>query len=301
MKTPASTFKGELITPQLLRAIRKLGRLSLFIREKGMHVKMKSTEEELVTEGDMLLTEAIRKMIYQLFPGCKYLDEETDNTHGIDISQDNLIAVIDPIDGTANYYRGSLEPNKAKRNANWGISVGFVKNGELKAGIVCQPQTGKIYYAEKGKGAYLNRKRLHVSPTQVPQDAKIIYSPPYPKDKKAFVINRAAIARIGKEIPMEVTTLGSQVIEAMQVAEGKQDIFIHFQTKPWDIAAASIIVTEAGGRCLDVQANDYTLFGDTILLTNGEMDLAPVTKIISEVLHTSLSLIDEKVSERNSL
>jgi myo-inositol-1(or 4)-monophosphatase len=289
VKASANPFKGELITPQLLRAMRKLGRLSLFIREKGMHVKMKSTEEELVTEGDTLLTEAIKLMIYQLFPGCKYLDEETDNTHGIDISQENLITVIDPIDGTANYYRGSLEPNKAKRNANWGISVGFVKNGELRAGIVCQPQTGKIYYAEKGKGAYLNSKRLHVSPTPAPQGAKIIYSPPYPKDKEAYVASRAAIARIGKDIPMKVTTLGSQVIEAMQVAEGKQDIFIHLQTKPWDIAAASIIVTEAGGRSLDVQGNDYTLFGDTILLANGEMDLAPVTRIISEALHTKLT------------
>lgn len=283
MKGPTSSFHDELITSELLREMRKLGRLSLSIREKGIHVKIKSTEEELVTEGDTLLTGEIKAVIYQLFPGCKYLDEETEKTHGIDVSQEAFIAVIDPIDGTANYYRGSLD--KAKRNANWGISVGLVKNGELKAGVVCQPQTRKTYYAEKGKGAYLNGKRLQVSPTTAPQGAKLIYSPPYPKDREAYAANGTAIASIGNEIPMKVTTLGSQVIEAMQVAEGKQDIFIHFQTKPWDIAAASIIVTEAGGRCLDVKGNDYTLFGDNILLANGEMDLTPITTIISEILH----------------
>jgi fructose-1,6-bisphosphatase/inositol monophosphatase family enzyme len=86
---------------------------------------------------------------------------------------------------------------------------------------------------------------------------------------------------------MEVTTLGSQVIESMQVAEGKQDIFIHLQTKPWDIAAASSIVTEAGGRCFDAKGNKYILFDNTILLANGAMDLAPITKIISDVLHNA--------------
>jgi myo-inositol-1(or 4)-monophosphatase len=293
VRVSARSLKGDLITPQLLRAMSELGRLSLSIRNREMHARMKSTAEELVTEGDILLTEAIKKMISHLFPNCGYLDEETDNTHGIDLPHEGLIAVIDPIDGTANYYSGSLEPNKAKRNANWGISVGFVKNGVLRAGLVCQPQTGKIYYAEKGKGAYLNGKRLRVSPTSAAQGAKLIYSPPYPKDKEAYAASRAAIARIRNEIPMEVTTLGSQVIEAMQVAEGKQDIFVHFQTKPWDIAAASIIVTEAGGRCLDVLGNDYILFGDTILLANSDMDLAPITRIISEVLHTSPGLFDE--------
>src|SRR6266478_5504134 len=231
MKGPASSFNGELITSQLLREMGKLGQLSLSIREKGMRVKIKSTKEELVTEGDTLLTGEIKEVIYRLFPGCKYLDEETERTHGVDVSQEDLIAVIDPIDGTANYYRGSLELDKAKRNANWGISVGFVKNGELRAGVVCQPQTGKLYYAEKERGAYLNGKRLQVSPTLVPQGAKLIYSPPYPKDMEAYTASGTAIVRIGNEIPMKVTALGSQVIEAMQVAEGKQDIFIHFKTK----------------------------------------------------------------------
>jgi myo-inositol-1(or 4)-monophosphatase len=284
MRGLASSFNGELITPQLLCEIGKLGQLSLSIQDKGMGVKMKSTEEELVTEGDTRLTGEIKEVVYRLFPGCECLDEETERTHRVDISQEDFVAVIDPIDGTANYYKGSLERDKARRNANWGISVGFVKNGELRAGVVCQPQTGKIYYAERGMGAFLNGKRIKVSPTLAPQGAKLIYSPPYPKDREAYAASGAAIARIGSEIPMKVTTLGSQVIEAMQVAEGKQDIFIHFKTKPWDIAAASIIIAEAGGRCLDAKGNGYILFGDTILLANGEMNLDPITMIISEIL-----------------
>ena len=101
---------------------------------------------------------------------------------------------------------------------------------------------------------------------------------------EAYAASAVALARIGNETPMKVTALGSQVIEAMQVAEGKQDIFIHFKTKPWDIAAASIIIAEAGGRCLDAKGNGYILFGDNILLANGEMNLDPITMIISEIL-----------------
>jgi hypothetical protein len=141
-----------------------------------------------------------------------YLDEETQETHGIDVANEELVVVIDPIDGTTNYYEASLEEGEEKRNTNWAISVGFVKNGELRAGVVSQPQTGKIYYAEKGEGAYLNGKRLRVSHTLAPQGAKLIYSPPYPKDKEAYATSETAIARIGNEIPMRVTTLGSQVI-----------------------------------------------------------------------------------------
>jgi fructose-1,6-bisphosphatase/inositol monophosphatase family enzyme len=135
MEDPTSSFKGEIITPQLLHAMRKLGRLSLLEQEKGIHAKIKSTGEDVVTEGDMILTREIKKVIDQLFPGCTYLDEETENTHGVDISQAAVIAIIDPIDGTANYYKGSLEPDKAKRNANWAISIGLVKNGEISAGV----------------------------------------------------------------------------------------------------------------------------------------------------------------------
>jgi len=286
MKNPSGSHHSDIITDELLSEIARIGQLALSLQERKLRVEIKSTQEELVTEGDTLLTGEIKELIHRLFPSCKYLDEETEETHGIEVSREDFIAVIDPIDGTANYYRGSLEPDKAKRNANWGISVGFVKNGELKAGVVCQPQAGKIYYAERGKGAYLNGGRLQVSLTPAPKGAKLIYSPPYPKDEEASAASARAIARIRKEIPMEVTTLGSQVIETMQVAEGKQDIFIHFKTKPWDIAAASIILPEAGGRCLDVQGNAYTLFGDNILLANGAMNITPITTITSEILHS---------------
>jgi myo-inositol-1(or 4)-monophosphatase len=277
-------FTGEIITPELVSTVRMAGKLALEVQQAGLQATVKSTKEDLVTQGDTRVTEELKSHISRLFPGCVYLDEETQETHAIDVTKENMVVIIDPIDGTGNYYQASLEPEETKRNPNWGISIGFVKNGELVAGIIEQPQTGTTYYAEKGTGAYKNGKRMYVSVTHSPNNARLIYSPPYPKDKEAFAASSGALARMKQEIPMQLSRLNSQVIETMQVAEGRQDAFIHLKTKPWDIAAASVIVPEAGGRVMDVKGNKYTPFGETILLTNGNLDVTPITRIALEEL-----------------
>lgn len=274
-------FKGEFISPRLIAVMLRVGNLALEVQKKGLKANIKSTKEDIVTEGDTMVTQELKKSISALYPGSVFMDEETPETHTKDIKDTDVIVIIDPIDGTGNYYNASLEPDESKRNPNWGISVGFVKNGEIIAGIIAQPQTGDIYYAEKGKGAYKNGRRLQVSATNNARDAKLIYSPPYPKDKEAYEANSLAISRIESDIPIQISRLNSQVIETMQVAEGRQDVFIHLKTKPWDITAAIAIVTEAGGRSLDAEGKDYKLFGETILLTNSTLNITPITKIIS--------------------
>ncbi len=160
--------------------------------------------------------------------------------------------------------------------------MGVIKDGQIYAGIIYQPQAHKIYYAEKGKGAYVNGYKLKVSATEKSEGAALIYSPTYSKDKEAFELTNIVIDRLKKEIHMSTETLGSQVIETMQVAEGEKDVFIHFKTKPWDIAAAVAIVFEAGRKAYNTKGENYILFEDTILLTNGKLDISQIVKISSQ-------------------
>ncbi|HET9946731.1 MAG TPA: inositol monophosphatase [Patescibacteria group bacterium] len=277
-------FHGEIIVPDVFNAVISAGNLALEVREQGLRAQVKSTKEDLVTQGDRYVSEALKKSLGVLFPGIAVLDEERTETHGIDLKAQGMVAIIDPIDGTSNYYSGYLEMDESKKNPYWGVSVGIMKNGELVAGVIFQPQLQKIYYAEKGKGAYMNGKRIHVSNIHSLAGAKLIYSSPYPKDKEAFFSSARVIERIETETSMQAETLGSQVIEAMQVAEGKKDAFLHLCTKPWDMAAAVVIAREAGGRIMTAFGTEYPLFGPAILISNSNLDVSPITSLVGEEL-----------------
>jgi myo-inositol-1(or 4)-monophosphatase len=192
---------------------------------------------------------------------------------------------VDPIDGTGNYYRGYLSPDQA--SPDWGVSVGIIRDGKVAAGIIYQPQTKALYFAERGKGAFMNDEKIHVSDQCEVRGDVLTGDSPYPHDKVSYAAYGKAVERYSQELGVHIEQLGSQVIDAMLVARGKKAGFLHFQTKPWDIAAAISIVTEAGGKVMDIFGQEYTLFEKTVLMTNGTLDIEEITKIAREELATA--------------
>ncbi len=279
----ADAFEGEVVNERFLKCMRDAGALALEVRQKGLSAEVKSSKEDIVTEGDRTISLLLQKQLTELFPGIEFIDEEDAGSDKSAIPARSMVAIIDPIDGTSNYYNNGVAESATPANPNWGISVGIVKNGEICGGAICQPSLQKLFYAEKDRGAYVNGKRLATSTTKSFADARMTYDYPYPKDEREYDLTARVLERLHTSI-LSAEKLGSQVIEAMEVAQGKSDFFLHLKTKPWDVAAAVAIVTEAGGKALNITGEPFRIADQSIILTNGAIDTSSLIHIINQEL-----------------
>lgn len=224
----------------------------LMDRTGGFEVKDKGTRENIVTSSDLAVQHFLTDRLGRRFPGSGFLCEEEDMR---DIAGHELVWIIDPIDGTANYARG---------NENCGISVALVQDGVLSMGVVYSPWRGELYYAEKGKGAFCNGKPIHVSGR--PYEEGILYT--------AMSIYRKDLTDKCSDIICDVyrecndfRRSGSAAVELCLIAAGFAELFFEMRLMPWDYAAAGFILTEAGGAVCGFD-------GDFPSLTKASMCLA---------------------------
>ncbi len=215
---------------QALQAIvRKAG--EIILNAEAFRVEVKEGHANFVTNVDEEVQRFLIKELQKLLPGSLIIGEEQEN----EALTDAPTWVIDPLDGTTNFihnYRFSA------------ISVALLKNSEPVAGVVYQPYTQELFYAEKGKGAYLNDAPIHVSSTPIDQALVGFGTSPYnvelaEKSMQAalYFLNHAADVRRG----------GSAALDLAYVAAGRQDVYFELILRPWDYAAGSLLVQEAGG------------------------------------------------------
>jgi myo-inositol-1(or 4)-monophosphatase len=267
---PNTALEGDFVNQKTLHAIVNAGKKAMEVRSAGLTAEEKTSKEDIVTMGDIAVSSALASALTELFPDIKIIDEEVEGSHKLNIDE-GLFAVIDPIDGTTNYFNG---------DENWATSLGFLKDGVLVGGIIYQPQTGSLFYAEKGKGAFKGDRRISVSETTSFDQSSIVFDYPYPKDKLEYE-TIGKIETILRQKGFNPTKLGSQVVELSRVADGSADFFFMFATKPWDIAAGVVIVEEAGGRSTNFKGLPYKPFEKSIVLSNGALELSPFYDLVA--------------------
>lgn len=162
--------------------------------------------------------------------------------------------IVDPIDGTLNFVHGL---------AHFAISIGVEERGELIAGVIYNPITDEMYWAEKGRGAYLNDQRLRVSARSSLDEALLATGIPFKgrpgqadwlAQAEAFMPHVAGIRRFG-----------SAALDLAFVAAGRYDGFWEQGLNPWDIAAGIVLVREAGGFVSDLKGGQKMLAAGGIL------------------------------------
>jgi myo-inositol-1(or 4)-monophosphatase len=211
----------------------------------------KGGPSDFVTEVDRAAERAVRDVILDAFPDSEILGEElsseTDSrsdVHTSGRSGDNLLWVVDPIDGTTNY----LHDYPA-----YAVSVAAVVDGELAAGAVLDVPRDALYTATAGGGAWCGETRLAVSAVTEPPNALIGTGfpfkwpdllPPYVAQFSAIIQATAGIRRAG-----------AAALDLVDVALGRFDGFWELMLAPWDVAAGSLIVREAGGRVTDLDGS----------------------------------------------
>ena len=215
----------------LLDAVREAGAAIAALQKTGFAVERKSNND-LVTQADLLANDMITKAIAKHFPHDGWLSEElADNPVRRHCKR---VWVIDPIDGTIEYTKGLAE---------YAISVALVEEGVPILAVVFNPETNELFHAVKGRGAWLNQQRI------VCDDM--------PTEKFVLLASRSEYKR-GEwerfEQAHSVKPVGSIAYKLALVAAGKAHATFSLGPKnEWDIAAGVLLVIEAGGKATDKQ------------------------------------------------
>lgn len=210
----------------------------------------------LVTEADHAAEQAIIQVIRQNFPDHYILSEEIGELK----SSSEFKWIIDPIDGTVNFANGI--PICC-------VSIAVEHNGSMLLGAVYNPLMNEFFFAEKGKGAFLNDKSIQVSDKTEVIKSCLVTGFPYTYLDSPNGPLQVFERLIRQGIP--VRRLGSAAIDLCWVAAGRFDGFYEHKLAAWDSAAGFLIVEEAGGTVTDFNGDQYSPYQPHLLATNGKI------------------------------
>ena len=256
---------NDLLKNTLLRAVHAGADLLRNYFEGTFEIQSKDSLNNLVTEVDKKAEEAIIDVIRAEFPEHFILSEEA----GEMSTGSEYKWIIDPIDGTVNFAHGI--PICC-------ISIGLEHNGVMMLGAVFNPFMNELFFAERGKGAFLNNRPLKVSNNNQMESACLVTGFPY----RWVEVHMDPISVFERFIRMglPVRRLGSAAIDLCWVAAGRFDGFWEYNLNPWDIAAGYLIIEEAGGRISNFNGDPYSVYDKQTLATNGKIHEA-MLKIIN--------------------
>ncbi len=207
-----------------------------------------------VTEVDRECEQAITQMILNAYPHHDILAEE-----GIFKEKGSPWKwIIDPLDGTTNYLHGF---------PLFSVSIGLEIEGEVKLGVVYLPILEEMFFAEKGKGAFLNGQRITVS--KQASLSRSLLGTGFPYDVHDHVDYYLRYFREFIRESFAIRRPGSASIDLAYVAAGRFDGFWELKLHPWDVAAGYLLVKEAGGSVTDFKGQPFKIYSEEILASNG--------------------------------
>jgi len=241
----------------LVRAAEKAGKALIrdFGEVENLQVSKKG-QNDFVTNADLKSEKIIVEELKKARPQWGFITEEEGN----DVIQGDHCFIIDPIDGTNNFIHGI--PHFAIS-----IAIHSVALNKIVAGVVFNPIIDELYWAEDGKGAYLNNKRIRVSGrTNLMESVYGIGSIDNARKRRCepAITSQQLLNAVNDNI-LSVRVMGSASLGLAYVAAGRYDGFAETCIKRWDIAAGVLLVQEAGGKVTDlVGGNNYMENGDII-------------------------------------
>ena len=232
------------------RAGQVINRASLDIDTLTVSTKQQS---DYVTEVDRAAEANIIDVLRDAYPQYGILAEESGETAGVGAGAD-FQWIIDPLDGTTNFIHGFPQ---------YAISIALAEKGQVTQAVVYDPNRNELFTASKGRGAFLNDRRIRVSKRIKLADSLIGTGFPY----RSFQHIDAYLG-LFKELTQKTAGLrrpGAASLDLAYVACGRTDGFFEFGLSPWDIAAGSLLITEAGGLVSDLAGNsEYMNTGNVV-------------------------------------
>lgn len=239
-----------------IEAAHQVGKLLRANFRHSHRFELKSGFRDLVTEFDRRAEEIIVSFIQKNFPEHSILTEEG-SVRPTDTAPYQWI--IDPIDGTTNFAHGF---------PFFAISIALYYKDEALVGVVYNPIHDELFVGEAGHGAHLNGRSIRVSHTETLQESLVMTGFPY--DERLIPKHLAWWERFARKT-QTLRRLGSSALALSYLAAGRADGYWELDLKPWDMAAAVLIVREAGGRVTDLRGDTLNLYGGEVLATNGKI------------------------------
>ena len=243
------------ILAEIEQLMRECGDILLTAQRTDDMVEAKEGHANFVTTYDKAVQEKLQAGLKNILPEAVFVGEEEDVHRGID---KGYAFIVDPIDGTTNFIRDYKQSC---------ISVGLLKDGRQEAAAVFNPYLDEMFMAIKGEGAYLNGKRIRTSSLPLSEGIVIFGTAPYYPElnRKSFDMAYDYFTKA-----LDIRRSGSAAIDLCSVAAGRAEVFFELKLSPWDYAAGSLIVTEAGGKVTTVDGEPLVFDRPcAVLATNG--------------------------------
>ena len=222
----------------LIETVRECGQVILNADRSSIEIDSKAGPANFVTEYDKKVQDLLEEKLTEIVPDAKFVGEEENSEKVTPIGK---YFVVDPIDGTTNFikdYHVSC------------ISVALIENGKVEIGIVYNPYLDEMFWAQRGQGAYCNDSKIRVSNQPLSNGIVLFGTSPYYAElhEKSF----ETAFKYFKQA-LDIRRSGSAAIDLCSIAAGRAELYFELRLSPWDYAAGSLIVEEAGGVVTTVE------------------------------------------------
>ena len=209
----------------------------------------------IVTDVDTEVEDQVRAVLEAEYPEMGFLGEESKGA----TPAEGYVWIVDPLDGTRNYASGI---------PFFSLVVGLALDGEVLLGINYDPWRGEMFYAERGKGAFLNGEPLHVSERSTIAESVLGMDLSYNDDGAVNGLNVIQSLWPGMQT---ARIMGSSALGISYAAAGRTDLYFHHQLEPWDQVAGMLLVEEAGGIITDRTGKRAGLYSDGLVASNSTL------------------------------
>ncbi len=241
--------------------LREASKILLSADRSSLETHSKTGQQNFVTEYDVRTENFLREQFARHLPEADMLGEESADTHAGRIAE-GLTLIVDPIDGTTNFmqdYRCSC------------ISVGVCDRGTMVYGAIYNPYADAMFLAERGRGATVTENGqtvpLHVSDRSLADSLVLFGTAPYYRDTLGEPTFRSLWSLF--QVARDIRRSGSAALDLTNIAAGRCDVFFEYRLSPWDYAAGSLLITEAGGQITKLDGSPLTFDSPCSVLAGG--------------------------------
>ncbi|MET0282099.1 MAG: inositol monophosphatase family protein [Steroidobacteraceae bacterium] len=258
-----------------VKAARRAGEIIVrgLARFEGVEVATKG-HNDFVTSIDRNAEAAIIETLSEAYPHHGFLGEESGVTEG----NSDIVWIIDPLDGTTNFMHGFPQ---------FAVSIACQLAGKMEHAVIYDPMRQEIFSASRGQGAYLENKRLRVSKQRTLEGALIGTGFPY-RDNLHLLDNYMAMMKAVIQKASGLRRPGSAALDLAYVAAGRTDGFWEIGLKPWDTAAGTLLIREAGGLIATLDGAEYKQNGNIV---------AGTPRVFNELLETLAPFLTPELRE----
>ncbi|MFH1649939.1 MAG: inositol monophosphatase [Candidatus Woesearchaeota archaeon] len=225
---------------------------------RGQTSQKDKGERDIVTDADIASERVIIKILSDAFPEHNFLSEEVGHIN----KNSDYTWIIDPLDGTVNF---------ASKNPLFAISIGLVHKNQVKLSCIYLPILGELFYAEKGKGATLNDKKISISSHTKLKECINSASPGAKTKEKIVAMSK--IIRVLLPRGRSLLMYGSTPLALAFVACGRADNYITYKSDVYNMAAGYLLIKEAGGKVTDFENHEFDISAKSlnVIASNGHV------------------------------